>query len=221
MNTIIAVCGFKRSGKDTVSDILVNDINTIHGITPVKFSFATNVRKCVEDIFNIREEDIEDKESLIDSTKHFFKRKMSYRDLLVTIGEGMKKIAFENVWVTSVENIIIDDSRTHNNNNNIYVLSDVRYKAEMDMLKRFEHRGFKVIRVLILRKSALPEWVTLGLSPFNKMEYDIIRKDFKPDRSELEWCTNNPKFHFVLTNDGTIEELRSQVQKKMLTTLFA
>lgn len=43
--TIIAICGFQSSGKDTLADILVNKHNFI------KFSFASTTKYVVSSLF--------------------------------------------------------------------------------------------------------------------------------------------------------------------------
>ena len=223
---IIAFSGFKQSGKDTaagmVNEILSEDFNfgsRIGSITTE--SFASPIRRIIEDIFGVKESDVTNKEEPISSTKKFFKTPKSYRELCITIGDEMKtSLKCNKLWCNAIENHVIQKFSEENPLDVVYIIPDVRYAAELKMLNRMRKRGYEVYHICVFRKEALPEWTKHGLDVRDEICRDIIIKDFAPTRSEWEWCAANPKFDFVITNDGTKKELKEQIYESVMKKIW-
>lgn len=223
---IIAFSGFKQSGKDTaagmVNEILSEDFNfgsRIGSITTE--SFASPIRRIIEDIFGVKESDVTNKEEPISSTKKFFKTPKSYRELCITIGDEMKtSLKCNKLWCNAIENHVIQKFSEENPLDVVYIIPDVRYAAELKMLHRMRKRGYEVYHICVFRKEALPEWTKHGLDVRDEICRDIIIKDFAPTRSEWEWCAANPKFDFVITNDGTKKELKEQIYESVMKKIW-
>ena len=98
---IVAFSGFKRSGKDTVADLLVKKAEEIKenlGIERIlKTSFAEPFKEMARLVLDIKESDIEDKEAPIKYTKRWFGEDISWREILIRLGEGMKEVVCPNV----------------------------------------------------------------------------------------------------------------------------
>lgn len=223
---IIAFSGFKQSGKTTsvelLENILTGDFKYGSQIGSVTVeSFADPVKRIVEDIFGVKEIDIEDKEALISSTKKFFKNAMSYRDMCIAVGDGMKaSLRCPNLWCNTIERHIRSKFAEKNPLDKVFIIPDVRYGAELHMLERMKKAGYEVYHVCVFRKEALPDWVYTGLNICDKTERNIILDNFKTTRSEYEWCAANPKFNAYLTNDGSVYELEEQIRSKIVEKIW-
>ena len=223
---VIAFSGFKQSGKTTSVELLENILtedfkygSQIGSVTAE--SFADPVKRIIEDVFGVKEVDINDKEALISSTKKFFKNAMSYRDMCIAVGDGMKSsLRCPNLWCHAIERHIRTKFAEKNPLDKVFIVPDVRYGAELHMLERLRKSGFEVYHVCVFRKEALPEWVSTGLNICNKEERQIILDNFKTTRSEYEWCAANPKFSACLTNDGTVEELKEQILHNIVEKIW-
>lgn len=224
---IIAFSGFKQSGKDTsvnlLTDYIESNRNKFNTSIIKKMSFSENIKYIIYLLFGIKEEDITDKEQVIKSTKKFFRKPKSYRDLCILIGDGLKtSLKCNDIWSKSLEkNILSYRHDSENNSANVFIISDVRYKSELKMLQRMRKRGYEVYHICVFRKDALPDWAKLGLNLNSQEEKQIIVEDFSPEKSEWEWCESNLKFNFIIKNDGSIDELNEQVKHVADTILIS
>lgn len=125
--TVVGITGKAGTGKDTVANYLVNE----HGFK--KDSFAAPLKRLVGDIFcvpdrilnPITEEDRLRREQPMDEWPQFTVRK-----LLQFIGtELFRNHVDRDVWVKSLCQRIMNDSHP------LYVISDVRFPNELDVLK--------------------------------------------------------------------------------------
>ena len=223
---IIAFSGFKQSGKSTATDmvneIIAEDFNfgsRIGSITTE--SFADPIKRIIEDLFGVKESDVTNKEEPISSTKKFFKFPKSYRELCITVGDGMKtSLKCNKLWCNAIERHIVQKFSEENPLDVVYIIPDVRYTAELKMLNRMRKRGYEVYHICVFRKETLPEWTKCGLDVRDEICRDIIIKDFAPTRSEWEWCVANPKFEFILKNDGTKKELKEQIYESVMKKIW-
>ena len=222
-NIIIAFSGFKQSGKTTsanfVYDIIKENIcdentNVMCSVN----SFADPFKNFIQEVFGLTEDSVQDKDSPVQYTKKFFKKPKSYRELCILLGDGLKNtLKCKNLYALAMEAKVRRFFGENKETDNVVLIPDVRYKNEIKLLNRFKKRGYEVYYVCVFRKSYLPDWAKLGL---NISDYDIIVNDFSPEKSEFEWCAFNPKFNCVLTNDGTKEELKKQIEEKIIKKVW-
>lgn len=224
---VIAFSGFKQSGKTTsvelLESILTEDFKYGSQLGSVTTeSFADPVKRIIEDVFGVKEVDVTDKEAIIQSTKKFFKSgAMSYRDMCIAVGDGMKaSLKCPNLWCHTIERHIRSKFAERGLLDKVFIVPDVRYGAELHMLDRLRKAGYEVYHTCVLRKEALPDWWHTGLNICNKEERAIILDNFGVTRSEYEWCAANPKFFAVLKNDGTKEDLEEQIKKNVVERIW-
>lgn len=231
---IIAISGFKGSGKDTLAKLVKQiyckaewkqDSLESKFATPYVMihSMAQPVRNVVNDIFHIKETSYADKEKPIEKWSKRLGKEVSYRDLVNLIGESMKDIVSDKVWTYNVKDSLAIFREFVNEKNvikrinsepyGIFIIPDIRYQCEQKMLKQLKKKGFDVEYWIVFKKSALPEWVRQGLDVTSRQDVEIIKKDYKPSKHESEWCFSNPNFDRVFYNDSTIDMLKKDVIK--------
>ena len=134
MNThpyIIAVCGYKRSGKDTIAEYLTKNYNYNH------YKITDKLRKVVQLLFNLNDNDYEKNKEENDDRWNTTPRKMmqfigtevfqyKIQELLPNIGR--------NFWIKSLLSDELLDNI--NNNNHKIVISDLRFIHEYENLKQ-------------------------------------------------------------------------------------
>lgn len=214
---VVALSGFKRSGKDTVADLLVKKAEMVKenlGIERIlKTSFAEPFKEMARLVLDIREEDIEDKEAPIKYTKRWFGEDLSWRQILIRMGEGMKEVISPSVWTLALENRIYNGLHSCTSGNFLAVIPDVRYSQELKLIHKLRKMHWRVFHYGIFRKEAIPDWWKLGLTPETKEERSIIEKDFGIDHSEYEVLQKNPKLDGAIYNDGSREDLELEVEQ--------
>lgn len=204
--TIISISGFSRSGKDTVADIICMS-NKVE-----RYSFADPIRKVVNILFGIGTP--ANKNDTLKYVSRNLKKKVTYRDLCISVGELMKKQYYKNIWIDSVKNSLI--KFVNNPQTEVAVITDTRYLPEIEAIKQFcEYNSIDLVRTIVFRKEALPEWTKYGLNPARYEDKKIILDNFNVDRSELEWCcAKNDKYKVIITNDSDFKDLELQVKEK-------
>lgn len=137
--TIIGVCGFKRSGKDTIADYIVSH----YGFT--KLRFADPLKQMCKHLFDFIDDQLEsDLKEAVDERWGCTPRKamqflgteiMQYKinELLPGIDRGF--------WVKKMINTI-----NHTPSDNI-IISDLRFLHEYYALKEEYKNDFKVIKI--------------------------------------------------------------------------
>lgn len=211
---VIAVSGWKSSGKDTVAEYLVKE----HGFQ--QYSFAKTLKDMVATTYNIPREwcdstEMKEKPLLqykVKTTDNFCYTihellKDEFRDYKIDNGEEVdfvkcftprallimegsaKRAADPNFWVNKVINNIKQEELLgglYSNDN--FVISDWRYISEYAGLKKEFKDDIKFVRI-------------------NRFTEATSR-----DPSETQ-LNNFNKFDFVINNTGTKEELFQQVDK--------
>ncbi len=225
---VIAFSGFKRSGKDALADIIVRKASSEnwaaeavyewHPDTVVKTSFAEPFKEMARLVLDIDEKDIEDKEAPVPYTRRYFGEDLSWRQILIRMGEGMKEVICPSVWVLAMENRLYNWMKA-SPSGMLAVIPDVRYSQELKLLQKLRKKGFRVFHYGIFRKEALPDWWKLGLTPGTKEERAIIEKDFGADHSEYEILQKNPKLDGAVYNDGTLADLERDADR-ILAKIF-
>lgn len=127
---IIAICGLKRSGKDTIADYLCNNHNYI------KVKIASPLKEGIKSIFGFTDDQLEtDLKDVKDARwgveprkimQHFGTEVMQYQlqELIPNIGRSF--------WIKR----LIDEHIVNSKEQRI-VIPDLRFKHEYDMLKQY------------------------------------------------------------------------------------
>jgi hypothetical protein len=190
---IIGICGFESSGKDTIAEYLIKE----YGFK--RLSFASTIKDIVAIMFSwprdklegLTKEDREWREQIDPWWSKSLKMPLlSPRYVLRYFGTDLFRNHFHpNIWVKIIENKL-------NKYNNI-VISDCRFKNEINMILKYEGKIIQVHR-------NMPKWF------YKYRQGEDVDEIKQLHISETEWikCHND----YELTNDGTIEELHNKVK---------
>ena len=210
MRKVIAVCGIKGNGKDTVADYIIKQYPNWE-----KDSFAGTLKDAVSAIFGwdrkmLAGETPEDRAKR-EEKDEYWSEKLGFdvtpRNILQIFGtECVRNHFHKNIWVDSLER------KVKNSRNNI-IITDCRFKNEIDMLRSI---GATVIRV---ERPPLPDWFKtvenynrLGLNYISMI--NSVPNLEKVHQSEWDWIGyDNPDY--IIQNDGTLEELYAKVDEVM------
>jgi len=193
---IIAISGLIGSGKDTVADYLVN----LHEFR--RESFAGNLKNAMCEIFGWDREMLEGRSKSsrewreqVDPwwAKRLDMPHLTPRWILQHVGTDVIRGHFHDaMWLASLEN------KLRKTNDNI-VISDVRFKNEVKMLKDLGAVCIEVTR------GNRPGWYQ------HAVDGDIKKLEtLKVHRSEYDWI--GTEFDATLDNNGTLDELYKQVE---------
>lgn len=188
---IIGLCGLIGSGKGTVADVLVEQ-----GYE--KISFADKLKDGVASVFNwdrqMLEGDTDESREWRETVDTFWTqetgRTITPRLVLQEYGtDCMRKGFYDGIWVSLTKQHILQ------NPNKKFIIPDVRFPNEIKMIKEI---GGKVWRV---QRGIDPVWFRM---------YQDIGVEPK-DVHESEWRWANAGYTLTIHNNGTMDELRSQV----------
>lgn len=181
---IVGIVGFIGAGKGTVGDILVRE----HGYH--RFAFADALKDAVAQIFvwprGLLEGDTNASRAFRERVDPWWSHKLGYE---VTPRLILQKMGTEACRHGIADNIWIAalEKRIHGYDD--VVISDCRFPNEIDFIR---NAGGIIVRV--------------------KRGEDPTPKELaKMHISETAW--NNYEPDFVITNDGTIDELKTQISK--------
>ena len=195
---IIGICGLIGSGKDTVAQTLIDN----HQF--VKTSFADKLKDAVAAMFNWDRELLDgktDKSRDWREQKDEFWTKETGREItprlvLQEFGtECMRNGFFDGIWVSLTKQQLIQNPDTN------FVITDVRFPNEAKMILE---TGGQVWRV---KRGLDPMWVRVY------QDIGVEPKDVHPS----EWAWANTHFDVIIENNGTLEELKSQVQGRLVS----
>src|SRR6056300_601281 len=170
---IIGICGLIGSGKGTVGDTLVEQ-----GYT--KISFADKLKDGVATIFGydraMLEGDTDVSRDWREQEDFFWTqetgRKITPRIILQEFGtDCMRNGYFDGVWVSLLKKHIMDNPGN-------YVVRDVRFRNEQDMIREL---GGQIWRV---QRGDVPEWYGCAMldntTGGNRMDaYDVHSSEYK------------------------------------------
>jgi hypothetical protein len=204
---IIGVCGFIGSGKDTIADYLTN----FHGFR--RESFANSLKDAVAQVFGWdrtmlegRTKQAREWREQVDPwwAERLNMPNLTPRWVLQYWGTEVCRKAFHNdIWIAALEN------KLRNSRDDI-VISDCRFPNE---IKSIWDAGGIVVRVV---RGPEPEWYEDAIN-FNEGDRNM---SWATSRSRLErlnihasetaWV--GTKFDYILSNDGSIDDLFKQVK---------
>jgi hypothetical protein len=200
--TIIGVCGFIGSGKDTVADYLVN----FHEFR--RDSFAATLKDAVAAVFAWDRELLEGRTKQArewrEQVDPWWAERLGMPDLTPRLvlqlwgTEVARKSFHDDIWIASVENKL-------RNSQDSIVISDCRFPNEIKSIKQ---AGGKVIWV---KRGPLPTWYHLAkaANEGKKNAQDML-EGLGIHVSETAWV--GTEFDQVIDNNGSIEELYDQIK---------
>ena len=206
---IIGICGWIGSGKDTIADYLVN----LHEFR--RDSWANSLKDAVSAVFGWDRELLEGRtrqsrewRETVDPwwAQRLDMPRLTPRYILQLWGTEVCRQHFHNdIWVASVENKLrktTDD----------IVISDCRFPNEIAAIRKVGGR------VLWVRRGPMPEWYECALRTLAAGE-DLYLMEQRglgmsrqwPEVHRSEWAWLDTPFDLVIDNNGTMDELYSQV----------
>jgi hypothetical protein len=209
MSSIIGICGFMGSGKDTIADYLVN----IHGYK--RESFADSLKDAVaaafdwdRDLLEGRSKQSREWRETVDQwwAKRLNMPHLTPRWVLQYWGtDVVRKTFHNNMWIASLEHKLA-------NTKDDIVITDCRFPNELKAIKTM---GGEVLRV---KRGPEPEWynsaVQYNKGPKQNFSWAISRSKLEElgvHASEYSWV--GQKFDATMTNDHTLDDLYDQVEE--------
>jgi hypothetical protein len=206
MSSIIAICGFIGSGKDTIADYLVN----FHGYR--RESFANSLKDAVSVVFGWDREMLEGRtkqsrewrETKDEWWSARLKQDITPRWVLQYWGtEVVRKGFHDDMWVASLEHRLLSSKDD-------IVITDCRFPNEIRALKNV---GAIVLRV---KRGPEPAWYNHAKN-YNKgikrIGWALGKTELekaKVHASEYSWVGS--KFDYVVENDTTLDDLYASVE---------
>ena len=206
---IIGVCGFIGSGKDTIADYLVN----IHEFR--RESFANALKDSVAAVFGWdrtmlegRTKEAREWREEVDTwwAERLAMPTLTPRWVLQYWGtEVCRKSFHDDIWIAALEN------KLRQAKDNI-VISDVRFPNEILSIK---NAGGKIVWV---QRGELPEWYNSAIQANQGSNIGLNEMKYRKIHSS-EWAWVGTDFDSILTNDGTLEDLYSQIESVLGITV--
>ena len=197
---IIGICGLIGCGKGTVADILVEEHNF------KKLSFADKLKDGVATVFgwdrSMLEGDTQQSREWREQRDEFWsketKRNITPRIVLQEFGTDCMRHGFDDsIWVSMVKQELIKNPTKD------FVIPDVRFPNEALMIQKLNGCVWRAIR------GPDPVWFRM---------YQDIGVEPK-DVHESEWRWANVNFNAQVSNNGTLDDLKNQVQDHLVSTL--
>jgi len=200
--TIIGVCGFIGSGKDTIADYLVG----FHGFR--RDSFAGTLKDAVAAVFGWDRELLEGRtpeaRAWREQVDPWWAARLSMpaltpRWVLQYWGTEVCRRAFhDNIWIAALEARL---SRRSDNT----VISDVRFPNE---IKSIKNAGGKIVWV---KRGELPAWYETACQANSGVPgAELTLRGLGIHISETAWV--GTEFDVIVDNNGTIEDLYNSIK---------
>lgn len=181
MSNLVGITGYKRHGKDTVGDYLVN----FHGYR--KIAFADSLKTALSAIFKFNHEQLYG--DLKETVDPFWN--ITPREAMQTIGTDLMRNQFrDDIWVKCLEREIVEIWKKDPTAK--IIIPDVRFPNELDMVKRLGGCIVRVTRPFLEQNTSdAPEQNTITAPELHSSESHI--SSFVVD--------------YDVTNNGTIDDL--------------
>lgn len=190
--SIIGITGLKRSGKDTISELLTKEYGY------VRYSFADPLKKATKEIFGFTDEQLWGNEKeVIDKDWG-----ISAREVLQILGTEMLQFDIHNhtdklkhigrnIWVERFK--IWYNQEIIKNPDLKVVVPDVRFNHEVSVIKQLGGTMWKVVRP------------------------SLNNKDLHLSETEIE----SIEVDLILENTSTIEELYNLIKNKHIQNIYS
>ena len=202
---IIGITGFIGSGKDTVAQMFV-------GRGAVKDSFAAPLKDLCSSVFGWDRDMLEghtvESRDFRETPDLYWTRKLGIdnftpRLALQLVGTDIMRTHFnQSIWLDSLEYRI----RKNSSIDQLVVISDCRFKNELDLIKQL---GGTVIHVL---RDELPQWYETAVHA-NKgsvpAKHTMETRYSNVHASEWKWVGYD--FDYEIQNTGTLDDLEQKV----------
>ena len=209
MRKIIGINGLIGAGKDTIADYLVEQ----HGFKKLKF--ADRLKDAAAELFNLDRamlegntiESREWRETKLDFWSEEMNIDVTPRYIIQKFGtECMRNGFYDSIWLAIVKKELLE------NPNQDYVIADVRFPNEGDLIKSF---GGEVWRVV---KDGNPEWWNYFSRKNRRPDLrSVTSDDFKyADIHISETSMAGYNFSVTFENDETIKELCSNIESRYI-----
>ena len=204
MNTI-GLLGNIGSGKNTVAQYLATK-----GCVPT--SFAGPLKDLCSHVFGwdreLLEGETDESRQFRESVDMFWTKKLGIpnftpRLALQLIGTDVMRDHFhQNIWISSLEYRV---KKLHHKNECV-VISDCRFRNEVDLIRKVGGT------IILVQRDEKPEWYEIALraNQGDAVAKHIMTRDFKEVHSS-EWDWIGCDIDFTITNNGTLEELYSNI----------
>lgn len=203
---IIAFCGFIGSGKDTAANYLVDNYNF------EKDSFAKTLKDILAILFNwdrtLLEGNTEESRSWRNQIDKWWSKRLGIENFtprwaMQNIGTNVFRNCFhDEIWVAILEN------RLKNSNKNI-VISDIRFKNEMQLVKKL---GGSIIKV---SRGPNPHWYQHAVLA-NAGDTESLKILEKNQIHPSEWSWINDLIDFEILNNDSIDNLKLNIKNLVL-----
>jgi len=184
--TIIGLLGKKRSGKDTAADYLASNNKNI-----IKTAYAAPLKDACKLLFNLTDDQVngDSKETQDDYWK------VSPRQILQFVGTDLfrKEISKllvdiniqDKFWTENLKKRYVDD--LNKNKSVIYIVSDVRFQNEVDLIHEL---GGKIIKI-------------------SRDSIDNIQDQHVSEKN-IDLITN---YDFLIQNNSTLDDFYNNINK--------
>ena len=201
---IIGIVGFIGSGKDTVAQMFVDK-----GCT--QDSFAAPLKDLCASVFGWQRDLVEgatvESRDFRETPDLYWSKKLGVpnftpRLALQLMGTEVMRTHFhEDIWLSSLEYRVMQMHKEAP----CVVVSDARFTNELELIKKM---GGKIIWV---QRGELPEWFDVASSASDNAVSRKIMQTKYVDVHESEWNWVGYPVDFIIKNDGTLEDLATQV----------
>jgi hypothetical protein len=196
---IVGIVGLINSGKSTVANILAED----HGFT--KVSFADSLKDSVAAVFGWSRELLQGdsdasriwREQPDEYWSNVMQHEVTPRWVLQHLGTDVMRNHFhKNIWVHSLMKKLNDPDKN-------YVISDVRFRNEVDVILAQHGEIWEVQRL------PLPDWYRIQFEEYTEMQrhMDI----YYPKIHTSEWDWRLTKRNYVILNNGSVCDLKNKI----------
>jgi hypothetical protein len=174
---LVAICGYKRSGKDTLAEFIVSNYGHKH------VKVAEKLKKITKMVFNFSDEQIES-----DTKEHVDPRwGISPRAAMQFIGTEMFQYKIQellpdiqrNLWIKGIVEEI-------ENSNSSVVISDLRFVHEYEELKKQNVFVIRVTRPMVVQHDNHP----------SETEFLKIPADLVVENSDIQSMFNTIRHQF-------------------------
>jgi hypothetical protein len=196
--TIILLSGAKRSGKDTVGQMIFDQLLASFNFYPIKTSFAAKLKEASATLANIiyntdcfKVEHFSD-ESVRQGDYPFIKgawagKQICLRTVLQDFGtEVCRKCIDHSIWIDTVVKFI-----KTNVNNYVFIITDMRFPNEINKITKKFKNTYNILSILIKRQGLESTDTHESESFFQQMEQEGLYTD-------------------IIENNGTLDDLKQK-----------